>query len=162
MIKRVSLVVGALSLLMAGPLCAAKEGWGEDMAKAKAEALASKKYLFLDFTGSDWCSWCKKIDKDIFAKEEFMTLAKEKLVLVEVDFPEGKTLPAAVKSQNEALKQTFKVQGFPTLVLLSPEGKEVRRWEGYVPGLVGELRSALDGKAPASGGWFSKMLPGNK
>jgi len=144
--KRVSLLFGILSLLTVSPVFAAKAGWLEDFAKAKSEAAAQKKHIFLDFTGSDWCSWCIKMDKDVFSKADFKDFAKSQLVLVDVDFPENKPLPAAVKAQNDKLKQTYGIQGFPTLVLLDPTGKEVKRWVGYEPELVAKLRAAIGAK----------------
>ena len=139
-------MLGILSLVGSLPLFAAKVGWEEDFAKAKTEAVAQKKYLFLDFTGSDWCSWCIKIDKDVFSKAEFKEFAKERLILVDVDFPNEKPQSAATKAQNAKLKQTYGVQGFPTLVLLDPAGKELKRWVGYSASLLSELRSAVGSK----------------
>jgi len=77
-----------LALLTAGssPTFAAT-GWGEDYEKAVAQAKAEKKMVLLDFTGSDWCQWCVKLDKDAFSKPEFKSYAKDHLTLVNVDFP---------------------------------------------------------------------------
>jgi protein disulfide-isomerase len=144
--KRVSLLFGILSLLTVSPLFASKAGWLEDFAKAKSEAATKKKHIFLDFTGSDWCSWCIKMDKDVFSKAEFKDFAKEQLVLLDVDFPNSSPLPPAVKAQNDKLKQTYGIQGFPTLVLLDPSGKEVKRWVGYEAELVAKLRAAIGAK----------------
>ena len=48
------------------------------------------KMVLLDFTGSDWCGWCIKLQKDTFSRPEFQKFAEESLVLVELDFPRGK------------------------------------------------------------------------
>jgi len=55
-------------------------------------------------------------------------------VLVEIDFPQGKTLSPEVKKQNAALQEQYHVQGFPTLVLLDPQGKVIKQQSGYIPG----------------------------
>ena len=65
----------------------AAAGWDDDYEKAVAQAKAEKKMVLLDFTGSDWCGWCIKLDKEVFSQPEFKDYAKENLVLVEVDFP---------------------------------------------------------------------------
>ncbi|MHA3770717.1 thioredoxin family protein [Verrucomicrobiota bacterium sgz303538] len=112
----------------------AASGWSDDYNKALEQAKKENKKVLLDFTGSDWCGWCIKLDKDVFSKDEFKEYAKQNLVLVEVDFPQSKQLPQATKEQNEKLQKEHKVEGFPTLVLLDPEGKKLGEVVGYVQG----------------------------
>ncbi len=112
----------------------AAEGWKTDYTAALAEAAKENKMVLLDFTGSDWCGWCIKLQKDTFSKPEFKKFAQESLVLVELDFPRGKTQSDELKKQNEELAEKFGVQGFPTLVLLDPQGKEATRNVGYLQG----------------------------
>jgi thioredoxin-related protein len=112
----------------------AAEGWKTDYTAALAEAAKENKMVLLDFTGSDWCGWCIKLQKDTFSKSEFEKFAQESLVLVELDFPRGKTQSDELKKQNEELAEKFGVQGFPTLVLLDPQGKEATRNVGYLQG----------------------------
>ena len=77
--------------------------WGTDFAKASADSGKSGKYMVLDFSGSDWCGWCKRLDKEVFSTPEFDAYAKSSLVCVLVDFPRGKKLAPAVKKQNDEL-----------------------------------------------------------
>jgi len=112
----------------------AAEGWKTDYTAALAEAAKENKMVLLDFTGSDWCGWCIKLQKDTFSKPDFKKFAQESLVLVELDFPRGKTQSDELKKQNEELAEKFGVQGFPTLVLLDPQGKEATRNVGYLQG----------------------------
>ena len=79
----------------------------------------------LDFTGSDWCGWCIKLNKEVFSKPEFSEYAKKNLVLVEVDFPRHKELSAEQKKANEALQEKYKIEGYPTIIVLDGEGKKV-------------------------------------
>jgi protein disulfide-isomerase len=102
--------------------------------------------MLLDFTGSDWCGWCIKIDKEVFATPDFKEFGEKSLVLVEVDFPKAKAQTPAVKTQNEGLERKFKVNGYPTLVLLDSAGKEVKRWEGFDPKFVSDLKQAVGSK----------------
>ncbi len=71
--------------------------------------------VLLDFTGSDWCGWCIKLQKETFSKPEFQKFAAESLVLVELDFPRGKEQSEELKKQNQELAEKFGIQGFPTL-----------------------------------------------
>ena len=109
-------------------------GWGDNYKDALAAAAKDNKKVLLDFTGSDWCGWCIRLKKETFDQPAFKEYADKNLVLVEVDFPQGKTLPAAVKAQNDGLQEKYQVQGFPTLVLLSPDGKVIKQQSGYIPG----------------------------
>jgi protein disulfide-isomerase len=112
---------------------AAKEGWLDDYEKAKAQARAENKKMLLDFTGSDWCGWCKKLDAEIFSQQEFKEYAAKKLVLVELDFPKGFQLPDATKKQNEALAKKFQIRGYPTIIVTSPSGNKKGEL-GYMEG----------------------------
>lgn len=112
----------------------AAAGWDDDYDKALTKAKAEKKMVLLDFTGSDWCGWCVKLDKDIFSTPDFKAYAKDNLVLVELDFPNKKQQSEKLKAQNQKLKSEFGVKGFPTIVVLNSEGKKVGELVGYTPG----------------------------
>lgn len=111
----------------------AEATWLTDLSKAQAEAKAQHKLLLLDFTGSDWCIWCKKLDAEVFKQPEFGSYAKEHLVLLTVDFPRKTAIAPEVKKQNEELAQKFGIEGFPTIVVLNGDGKQVGEL-GYEPG----------------------------
>ncbi len=111
----------------------AKDGWLTDFKQAQSEAKSNKKLVLLDFTGSDWCGWCIKLDREVFSQPEFQKYAKDNLVLVELDFPRRKELSDAEKIQNQQLAQQFQIEGFPTIVVLNAEGKVVGEI-GYTPG----------------------------
>ena len=99
--------------------------WLTDLPKAQAKAKAENKLVMLDFTGSDWCGWCIKLNKDVFSKEKFSEYAKKNLVLVEVDFPRQKKLTEEQKKANAALQKKYQIQGYPTIIVLNKEGAKV-------------------------------------
>lgn len=107
--------------------------WETDLEVAKKRAKDENKEILADFTGSDWCGWCIKLKKEVFDQPEFQEYAKKHLVMLELDFPRKKELPAKEKEQNEKLSEEFKVEGFPTVLLLNAKGKEVGR-TGYQEG----------------------------
>jgi protein disulfide-isomerase len=107
--------------------------WQTDLPKAQAQAKTEKKLVLLDFTGSDWCGWCIKLNKEVFSQNEFIEYAKKNLVLVEVDFPRKKQLSAAQKQANDALAKKYNIQGYPTIIVLNGDGKKVGEL-GYQPG----------------------------
>ena len=126
----------AIALLVSGitSLRAAELTWQTDFAKASQQAAQEHKYILLDFTGSDWCPWCIKMDKEVFDQSQFSNFALKNLVLVKLDFPRKSAQTPAEKSQNEELAKKYGIEGFPTYVLLDPSGKEVRRQVGYLQG----------------------------
>ena len=58
--------------------------WNTDIVKATAESKKSKKPILLFFTGSDWCGWCIKLQKEVFTTDTFKKWAKENVVLLEL------------------------------------------------------------------------------
>lgn len=97
--------------------------WTQDF--ESAVKLAKEKHLpiFVNFTGSDWCGWCKLMDRKVFAAEDWQTYAKENLLLVTIDFPKNKSLvPKKYVERNDKLKRQFGVGGFPTYIVLDEDG----------------------------------------
>ena len=118
------------TLLHAG---AAELQWMTDLPKAQDKAKAEHKLVMMDFTGSDWCGWCIKLNKEVFSQPEFVEYANKNLVPVEIDFPRRKQQTADLKKSNEALQRRYKIEGYPTIIVLNGEGKKVGEL-GYQPG----------------------------
>jgi thioredoxin-related protein len=115
-------MLAALALLQVG---AEESQWLTDLSKAQAKAKAEKKLVVLDFTGSDWCGWCIKLHKEVFSQAEFEDYAKKNLVLVEVDFPRQKKQTEELKKANQSLQEKYKIEGYPTIIVLNGEGAKV-------------------------------------
>ena len=77
-----------------------------------------------------------KQNKDVFEQSAFEDYAKDKLVLVKLDFPRRKDQEAEIKERNQKLAAQYSVEGFPTIILLNSEGKELARQSGYGGGGV--------------------------
>ena len=130
---RLILLAAAVCVFLLAPLARAESGWLNDYKKAQEEAKASNKFLLLDFTGSDWCGWCKKFDKEILSQSEFQDYARENLVLLELDFPRAKPQSPELRKQNQELADQYQVQGFPTIVVLNGDGQKLWQYDGYFP-----------------------------
>jgi protein disulfide-isomerase len=111
----------------------AAEGWETDFEKAKAKAKAEGKYMLVDFSGSDWCGWCIRLDKEVFSKQEFKDYAKENLVLLLVDWPQRAPNSKEVQAKSRPIMEKFGVSSFPTVFILNPDGKTVAK-TGYRDG----------------------------
>ena len=95
--------------------------WHTDVNKAIELSVKREKPLFMFFTGSDWCGWCKRLVKEVFIKPEFAAWATKNVVLVELDFPRRTKLPEATQKQNRELGQMFGVRGYPSIWFVTPE-----------------------------------------
>ena len=140
-----SLIALTAATILTGTTRAGDAAWLTDYQKAIAQAKTENKAVLLDFTGSDWCGWCIKMVKDTLSQKEFTDYAAKHLVLVEVDFPNKKEVPAETKKQNEELQKKFDVKGFPTFLLLDKNGKEIGRQRGYLEGGPAAFIAKLDG-----------------
>ncbi|MCD6052677.1 MAG: thioredoxin [Verrucomicrobia bacterium] len=132
--KKLSLALAAVVLALGlGQLAAAdgKDAWLTDYPKAQALAKEQKKAILMDFTGSDWCPPCMQLKKTVLSNAEFTKFAAEKLVLVEVDFPQEKKQSEELKKANAELEKKFKIDGYPTIIVVDAEGKELFRDSGY-------------------------------
>jgi protein disulfide-isomerase len=99
--------------------------WHDNVEKAMEISKKSKKPLMLFFTGSDWCGWCIRLQKEVFKTKEFTDWAKDNVVLVELDFPRNTSkLTPETQNQNSQLQQVFQVQGYPTVWLVNANKKD--------------------------------------
>lgn len=107
--------------------------WITSYADALALAKQQKKLVLADFTGSDWCVWCKRLKEEVFDKPEFSSWAEKNVILLEIDFPRSTPQNDELKKQNEKLAKDFKVEGYPTILFLDANGKKVGQ-TGYKQG----------------------------
>lgn len=109
--------------------------WTENWDLAIAASKELERPILVNFTGSDWCSWCIRLANEVFTKEEFIDYAAKNLVLLKLDYPRKMEQSASLKKQNDELLRQFGVQGFPTIILVNQEAKEIAR-TGYQQGGV--------------------------
>jgi protein disulfide-isomerase len=107
--------------------------WHINLEKAVEIAKAEDKKILVNFTGSDWCVWCIRLNNEVFSQDEFAQYADENLVLVKLDFPRSFELPEQEQRYNYSVASKFEIRGFPTILLMDSSGKLVRQ-TGYVQG----------------------------
>ena len=128
-------ILRTLAVLVAtASISYASEGWLTDWEAAKAKSKAENKPILINLTGSDWCGWCIKIEKEIFSQKAFKEFAAANLILMEADFPKKKPQPAELKVQNAALEKQYLAGGYPTVYLLDAEGKKLSEDLGTLKG----------------------------
>ena len=121
--------------------------WHTDLDEVHQLSEKSGKPIFGFFTGSDWCGWCHKLQREVFAKEAFITWANENVILLELDFPRKTQLPAELAKQNRELQQAFQVSGYPTIWIFNADkDKETDHFSLSALGKLGYPRGAEAGK----------------
>lgn len=107
--------------------------WENNLEIAIQQAKKENKAVLVNFTGSDWCVWCKRLSSEVFQQTAFEDYAKESLVLVMLDFPKNLPQSDETKAYNRNLAQKYGIQGFPTILIIDGQGKLVAQ-TGYQPG----------------------------
>ena len=109
------LLIGAFQINAQSEYKAENEGWLVNMNEAYAMSKKTGKPIMANFTGSDWCGWCKRLTASVFSKDEFKKWAEDNVILLELDYPRRKKLPQDIRQQNAALQQAFGIRGYPTV-----------------------------------------------
>lgn len=107
--------------------------WRTNLEEAVAQAKKENKAVLVNFTGSDWCKWCIKLNNEVFTQDEFENYAEKNLVLVRLDFPRSIPQSPETKLYNNTLAQRYGIQGFPTILVFNNQGQLVAK-TGYQPG----------------------------
>jgi protein disulfide-isomerase len=107
--------------------------WMTNYEEAVQKAKKEKKELLLNFTGSDWCGWCKRLDAEVFTQAAFIKFADENLVCVKLDFPRRTKIDAQLQKQNYELARKHMIRGYPTILILSGDENVLLR-TGYQRG----------------------------
>ena len=112
-----------------------KDGfWFVDAKKAMEAAKKENKSVIMNFAGSDWCTWCIKLEGEVFSKREFHKAALKEFVFLKLDFPSDKSKQSKEEiEQNNALKSKFGVSGFPSIYICDTKGRPFAK-TGYQAG----------------------------
>lgn len=105
-------------------------------------AKEKNKHIFIDFK-TGWCGYCKKMDRDVFSKQEIISILNNDFIPVKVDGDSQNELEIdgyKITEQNLA-KHSFKVTGYPTFAWLTPDGQKITAISGYRP--VDYMKQAL-------------------
>lgn len=107
--------------------------WHENFDDAARLSASTGKPMFLLFTGSDWCTWCQKLENESLMTKEFADQMGDKFIFVLLDFPSKKMVPPPIKQINDGLRAKYNITGFPTVILLDPQQNQINA-TGYKAG----------------------------
>lgn len=139
-------IVFYVALFFSTIVCIGQENnsWLINYEEVYQKSISEKKPIMANFTGSDWCGWCKKLKKAVFDTEVFKKWANENVILFELDYPRRASQDPEIKSQNEQLRQTFQqyVRGYPTVLIFKVErafGEDGEREKDNIELYAGKL-----------------------
>lgn len=116
-----------LSVLSSGPALVAPaiaaDAWMTDLPAAMRKAEKEQKLVLIDFTGSDWCSACNLLRRNVLDTTDFRSYAAERFVLMEVDLPHRSSFDPALRARNEAIAARYGIAGYPTILVINPQGE---------------------------------------
>ncbi len=112
---------------------AENEGWITSMEEAYQLSKKTNKPILANFTGSDWCGWCKRLTANVFTHKEFKDWAAQNVILLELDYPRAKQIPEEVRGQNASLQQAFQVTGFPTIWVFRLQKDDAKNQYSIIP-----------------------------
>lgn len=140
--------VCSLCCLYATDAYANRINWLTNYDEAANLSRSTSKPMVLLFTGSDWCTWCIKLEEESLNTSEFADAAGDKFVFVKLDFPLNRAQPADISAQNKRLQKQFDVQGYPTIIILDSKQRKIGH-SGYRPGggkqYAGHLLQVIEG-----------------
>jgi thioredoxin-related protein len=142
--------------------------WTMDFDAAKKVAAEKKLPIILNFTGSDWCGWCKLMEEQVFTKEEWSKYAKENIMMAFIDFPEDDTLvPEKYVERNQALYMKYDISGYPTYIILDSDGTtklgQLGADQDKTPEIfIGEIKKALSKSTGGKEALLAKLSPEKK
>lgn len=111
--------------------------WTQDIDAARELAKKENKYLFINFTGSDWCGWCQLMDEHVFTQPGWKEFAAKRLALAFIDSPRDPSLvPEEYRSRNRKLRKQYGVRGYPTFIICGPDG--------HLAGELGAIKSGTE------------------
>lgn len=93
------------------------------MEEAQRAAAEQGKAVLAEFTGSDWCVYCRELEQRVLHTAEFERYAEPRFICVVADLPHTKLLPPEQLSANRALAARYGVTGYPTLLVLNAAGE---------------------------------------
>jgi protein disulfide-isomerase len=116
--------------------------WLTDFELAKEKSGKEHLPILVNFTGSDWCPYCKKLENEVFSKPKFATYVKENFILLKIDFPQAHPLPEEILNIHKELAEKYKVKEFPAVVFLNEDGEFILK-SGYREGGIDSYISFL-------------------
>lgn len=130
-VKRIAIAIA--SLVVAANIWAGEVKWETDYAAALRKAKQDKKLVMVDVY-TDWCGWCKKLDREVYTDKNVQAKLAKSFIAVKIN-PER-------SSKNQKIADGFGVRGFPNIIFVDADGKKLLQQAGYRP--AGDFAKVID------------------
>tara|TARA_R110000868_G_scaffold52054_1_gene164722 strand:- start:308 stop:745 length:438 start_codon:yes stop_codon:yes gene_type:complete len=117
---------GFIGILLFLSQIAFGQEWLHDFETAKKKAADTNNNIVLVFAGSDWCTPCIKLEREIWNSSEFIDYSNKNFVMLKADFPRQKKNKLSKEQQkhNDLLAEKYNLEGyFPLVLILNAQGK---------------------------------------
>ena len=123
--------------------------WYDNLNEARRVAQRDGKHLLIDFTGSGWCVYCKRLHEEVFTKPAFHDAVMDSFVCVTLDFDEqlAARRDRPHPEQSDQLREALGIVGLPTVALMSTKGvvyDQLEYQQGGAAPFVQGLEAAYD------------------
>lgn len=101
--------------------------------QAMSDAKSQNKVVLVDVY-TEWCSWCKKLDEDVYPAPEVQKELRNYFTAVKINAESSAAHTFEGKEVTEReLASGWQVTGYPTILFLTPDGKVIDQLSGYMP-----------------------------
>ncbi len=110
-----ALIIGGASY---GEAAQSQVNWTTNYQDALNQAKQNSKPILLFFTGSDWCTWCQKLEHEVFQSPDFASSVGDKFIFVKLDYPRSFRLDYQTEAQNQRLQEKYNIRAYPTVIVI--------------------------------------------
>jgi thioredoxin-related protein len=98
-----------------------------------AEAEKSGKKVLVDVY-TDWCGWCKRMDREVYAEAKVLDYLNKRFVVVKLNAEANESVHYADRIiSNIDLVRAFGVRGYPATLFMKSDGEPITLLPGYRP-----------------------------
>ncbi len=115
-----ALVLVMVTLIQSGPKSLA---WGKNYHEA-LERAKSREQVIITYLFTDWCSYCKKMERETFADASLVEEMGSQYVWLKLNTERDR--------EGVRLQRELRVTGFPTVVIMNSAGQELGRAQGFL------------------------------
>ena len=129
---RLALALWLVTLVPSSSRAADPDGLWRNWNEGLKEASESQRPILVDVY-TDWCGWCKRMDRDVYSRSDVRDYLEKRFVTVRLNAESGAPAQYEGKSlSSRALAARFRISGYPTTVFLRSGGEHLVNVPGYV------------------------------